>query len=69
MLARLSHLLQPLDVGCFSVLKQLYGSLVCRSWAAVLTTSLNANSCHCIGRLGRQHCIRTIYRQGSQLQV
>jgi hypothetical protein len=28
MLARLSHLLQPLDVGCFSVLKQLYGSLV-----------------------------------------
>ena len=24
----LLHLLQPLDVGCFSVLKQLYGSLV-----------------------------------------
>jgi hypothetical protein len=24
----LSHLLQPLDVGCFSVLKQLYGCLV-----------------------------------------
>ena len=27
-LAYLSHLLQPLDVGCFSVLKQLYGRLV-----------------------------------------
>ena len=23
-----SHLLQPLDVGCFSVLKRVYGSLV-----------------------------------------
>jgi hypothetical protein len=24
----LSHLLQPLDVGCFSVLKRLYGRLI-----------------------------------------
>ena len=26
--AHLSHLLQPLDVGCFSVLKQAYGCLI-----------------------------------------
>jgi hypothetical protein len=28
MLPHLSYLLQPLDVGCFSVLKRLYGRLV-----------------------------------------
>ena len=28
MLAYLSHLLQPLDVGCFTVLKRLYGRMV-----------------------------------------
>lgn len=28
MLAHSSHLLQPLDIGCFAVLKRLYGSLI-----------------------------------------
>lgn len=28
MLAHSSHLLQPLDIGCFAILKRIYGSLV-----------------------------------------
>jgi hypothetical protein len=32
--AYLSHLLQPLDVGCFAVLKRLYGRLVSQKMAS-----------------------------------
>lgn len=64
-----SHLLQPLDVGCFATLKRSYGRLVEQKMGLVLTKVISENLYLYTNKHGIRHYTRRISRAASHQQA